>query len=430
MIFLSIYPQQTNAAPATITYRHDHHLFVLAPKDFPEWQIREEEWLYRGMPFTPPSELLVDGDTLPALPAGVTKGSAITWNRGAIKSSLHRVITNFEREARAVSIRSGSGKIVFDGVGMPGRKVDWDMLTSLTIQALEENIADVRMPVTETQPQITVSSDLAAMGIKEVVTVGESDFSNSPNNRLHNIATGLAKFNGHLIPQGSTFSFVQTLGPVSAATGYLKELVIKGARTEPDYGGGLCQVSSTAYRGVWEFGLPIPQRKNHSFAVNHYAPQGTDATVYPPNVDIKFTNNTPGALLMQTYSEGDFAYFIYYGTKDARETEVIGPFIWDKVGPPADRVEKTLEIPPGTTKKVGERVSGMKALWVRITKMPDGTEKREPVYSIYEARPRYTLVGVEASELPVAEGASTSSAASSTASVSSKPDVDPRTLPR
>ena len=428
---VSSIPTASAAVPTSILFRHEHHLFTLLPSNFPDWQTRKESWLYRGNPIVVPSSMKVDGDSVPTLPTGITKTSQVAWNRSAIARDLERYIgTPLARDAGSVVIgKNGSGAITFSGVGLTGRSLNVELATTLTIQALDAGISDVRLPVNVLQPKVTVTdADLLAQGIKEVVTVGESNFDNSPANRRHNIAVGLAKFNGHFIPQGSVFSFVETLGPVTGATGYKKELVIKGNRTEPDYGGGLCQVSSTAYRGAWEFGFPITQRINHSYVVNHYAPYGTDATVYPPSVDIKFKNDSPGALLMQTFSIGDLAYFVYYGTKDSRKSEVIGPFIWGRTGPPPDRFEKTNEIPPGTTKKLGERVSGMKVMWTRVTTLPDGTEKLEPVYSSYEARPLYYLVGVEPAELPIAPGEG--DAAVPADSSSSAARVDPRTVPR
>jgi len=139
---------------------------------------------------------------------------------------------------------------------------------------------------------------------------------------------------------------------VDGSTGYLKELVIKGDRTVPDYGGGLCQVGTTAYRGVWEYGFPILERRNHSYTVSHYAPVGTDATIYPGAVDMRFKNDSPGALLIQTYQKDNQAYFIYYGTQDSRTVELAGPYTWDHVAPPPDRFEFTTDIPPGTKKKL------------------------------------------------------------------------------
>jgi vancomycin resistance protein YoaR len=295
--------------------------------------------------------------------------------------------------------RNASGSVVFEGQGLPGRHIDLARAAALTREALNKDIVTVVLPITETQPVVVVDDEeLRAQGIMEVVTVGESVFSGSPKNRRHNIAVGVGKFNGHLIPQGSVFSFNEVLGPVTAATGYLKELVIQGDQTIPDFGGGLCQVSSTAYRGPWEYGMPIVQRKNHSYAVTYYSPQGTDATIYPPNVDMKFLNNTPGALLMQTFTdEHDRAFFIYYGTHDDRKSEVFGPFISNRVA--ASREEKiqySAELAPGERKKVGERHDGLDAMWYRSVQMPGSGSVLESYFSHYEARQLFYLIGTPA----------------------------------
>lgn len=391
-------PSFAHAAPASITFRHKHYLFSIPTKQFSSLKAQENTWTLDGEAIVPAQEWLADGDVPPVLPPGVRETQRPAWNREAIKATIERYAgPTLDREPRNVTIgKDAAGKITFDGVGFTGRRIDLESAADLAIEALARGIADVELPVIETQPTVTVTDpDLRAMGIKEIVTIGESNMDNSPANRRHNIATGLAKFNGHLIPKGSTFSFVETLGPVDGSTGYLKELVIKGDQTVPDYGGGLCQVSSTAYRGVWEYGFPITQRRNHSYSVSHYAPVGTDATVYPPSVDIKFTNDGPGALLMQTYAEGDLVFFVYYGTHDDRKSEVLGPYTWDHVAPPPDRTEYTTDLAPGEKKKVGERVPGLKAAWYRVVTGVDGKQATEPVFSNYQARPLYYLVGVD-----------------------------------
>lgn len=387
-----------HAASPSLTYRYRHFLFTVRPAS--SWRTTERQWTYLGRPFVPPQELLVDGDDIPPLPPGVLVTGKDGWNRGVIRDALAaQIAQQLHRDAGSVVIsRSASGGIVFDGVGLTGRDVDLEKATTLTVTALENGVTDIVLPVIEIQPHIQVNDPkLLKQGIKEVVTVGESDFSNSPQNRLHNIATGLGKFNGVVIPQNAVFSFDQTLGRVDGTTGYLKELVIKGDKTMPDYGGGLCQVSTTAYRGVWEYGFPIVQRINHSYMVSHYSPQGTDATVYPPNVDMKFQNDSPGSLLIQTYEKGNLAYFIFYGTRDARRSSIIGPFNWDSVPPPPDRIEYVLpndEVALDQHKKVGERVPGMKTLWYRFVQKEKNPEQMETVYSFYEARPHYELIGV------------------------------------
>lgn len=390
------------AAPTTITYTYNHHIVTVNVGAHPEWRHRKRTWTYLGLPAIPPSRFLSCGSG-DILEPGWTYQDETGWNEETIGHTIaDDVASKIDRPAGNVIItRSASGSVSFEGQGLTGRSTDIVAAATLTKAALESDIATIVLPVTETQPAIDVRDpELQTMGIREVVTIGESVFARSPVNRRHNIGVGVEKFNGHLIPQGSVFSFVETLGPVNDRTGYRKELVIQGETTLPDYGGGLCQVSSTAYRGPWEYGLPIVQRKNHSYAVSYYSPQGTDATIYPPNVDMKFLNNTPGALLIQSFTDAqDRAFFIYYGTRDERKTEVFGPFITDRK--PAPTVEKTVyttEIPPGERQKAGERHDGMKAVWYReITTAGSGTVM-ERFFSDYEARPLTWQVGVTAED--------------------------------
>ncbi|MDD5623322.1 MAG: VanW family protein [Candidatus Peribacteraceae bacterium] len=406
------------ASPGEILYRYQHHLFTLRPSQYPAWRVEREVWFYHGKRVEVPAEFRVDGDDIPPVPPGFVRTTEVAWNRDAIRAVIQEKIAQvLDRPAGAVTIsRTASGMVVFDGVGMLGRKVDVDQATLLTVAALTDEVADITLPVEEIQPQITVTDPtLREQGIREVVSVGESDFTGSHLARKHNIGVGLKRFDGFLLPQGDTFSFDTTLGPVNQKTGYLKELVILGDKTLPDYGGGLCQVSTTAYRGVWEYGFPIVQRRNHSFAVRYYGPQGTDATVYPPHVDMKFLNDSPGALLIQTYTEGTRAYFIYYGTRDARTSEIVGPYTWDHQAPPPDRVEYTTDIPEGTTRRAGERVPGMKAMWYRILAREGGEEEVEQVYSVYEARPQFDQFGISPLALPAGGGSSSSQAAQSSA---------------
>lgn len=384
------------ADAASLVFHDRHFLFTIPASS--SWHTTATRYTYEGFPIDlPPSALTGTG----ALPTGVARESQTVWDRQKIASVIRSQIAEaLDREPGAVTIsKNASGAIIFDGVGMPGQKVDIEAAVDLTIAALEQGADHVTLPMIVTPPMVTVTDPgLREQGIKELVTIGESDYSRSPKNRMHNIGVGLARFNGQLIPAGSTFSFVETLGPVNGKTGYLEELVIKGDKTVPDFGGGLCQISSTAYRGVWEYGFPIVQRKNHSYSVSHYFPQGTDATIYPPNVDMKFKNDSSGALLIQTYrnTEDETAYFLYYGTKDDRHARIFGPFTWDHTDPPADRYEPTTEIAPGETRKVGNAVPGVKALWFRLIDRPGQERKIESVYSLYEARPNYTEYGVEA----------------------------------
>lgn len=388
-------PLPAEAAYPQLLYRYQHHLFAINPNDYPSWRTTKEVWSYNGEPMAAVQALRVDGDELPQLPPGVTRSLAYTWNEAAIANTLYeRIAKQLNRPRGEVAITQSGGAIVFDGVGFLGKEVQMERLVQLTITALDNGVTDIHVPVQERQPIIHVlDPDLQDQGIKEVVAIGESNYAYSPGPRRHNISVGLSKFNGHVIPQGSVFSFNETLGPVNGRTGYLKELVILGDKTLPDYGGGLCQVSTTAFRGIWEYGFPIEERKNHSYSVSYYSPQGTDATIYPPAVDMKFRNDSPGSLLIQTHEEADRAYFIYYGTRDEREAEIVGPYTWDHRSPPPDKVEYTTDLQPGERRQVGKAVPGLKAAWFRVLADDNRDEYVQGFYSHYEARPNFTQVG-------------------------------------
>jgi vancomycin resistance protein YoaR len=179
--------------------------------------------------------------------------------------------------------------------------------------------------------------NLDQLGINELISTGWSDAAGSPKNRIHNYTVGASKFNGVLIKPDETFSFNKTLGPVDASTGYLPELVIKEDKTVPEYGGGMCQVSSTAFRAALNAGLPIVERLYHAYPVQYYKPFGVDATVYLPKPDLVFKNDTGHYILIQTRINGTKLYFDFYGTKANRTIKFSGN---EKADGAVDAVEK------------------------------------------------------------------------------------------
>jgi vancomycin resistance protein YoaR len=181
----------------------------------------------------------------------------------------------------------------------------------------------IELKVEQDLPEVR-AENLNELGITELISTGTTDFRGSPANRIHNFRTGASKFNQVLIKPGENFSFNQTLGPVEASTGYLPELVILENKTVPQYGGGLCQVSSTAFRAALNAGLPILERRYHAYPVSYYKPYGVDATIYLPKPDLVFKNDTGHYILIQTRVSGTKLFFDFYGTKVQRNITFAG----------------------------------------------------------------------------------------------------------
>lgn len=168
------------------------------------------------------------------------------------------------------------------------------------------------------------------MGITTLIGEGRSNFRGSPKNRIYNIKVAIKKFEGVLIKPDEEFSFVKTLGDVDGEHGYLPELVIKNDKTEPEFGGGICQVSTTTFRAAIYSGLKITARTNHAYPVQYYNPQGMDSTVYIPRPDLRFKNNTGSYILIQPRIEGTELIFDFYGKDTGRKINVIGPKITER----------------------------------------------------------------------------------------------------
>lgn len=254
----------------------------------------------------------------------------------------------------------------------------------------EKNI--IPLAISTVKPEIT-TEDANTLGIKEIIGVGRSNMVGSPANRRHNIAIGAAAVNGTVIAPGEEFSLLKVLGNIDASNGYRQELVIKGNKTIPEYGGGLCQIGTTTFRGALDAGLKITQRQNHSYRVSYYEPAGTDATIYDPAPDFRFLNDTPNHILILTRIEGNELIWEYWGTKDGRKVNVEKPKIFNIIKPPPTKIVETDELPPGEKKCTERAHNGATATLTRSVTYADGTENTETWTSVYRPWQEVCLVG-------------------------------------
>lgn len=312
-----------------------------------------------------------------------------------------------DRPAQDVKIYTDEkGRVVIEGKGGDGKKVQRVQLKTAIELALENKVAKIPVPTISISPKINISEDLQAKGITEKIAVGHTSYYGSPVNRVFNIKLGAEKFNGKLIAPDEIFSFNKNLGRVDASTGYRKELVIKPEGTLPDFGGGICQVSTTTYRAALFAGLPIVERNQHTYAVTYYSQilgHGLDATIYLGGPDLRFKNDTGHHILLQAYTEGDYElYVVVYGTADGRRVEMEGPYISNQVGPPPTQYIETTDLAPGVKKQLEKPHGGFDALWYRHLFSKDGVETKEAIGTHYKAMPSKIAVGLPAGQAGVA----------------------------
>lgn len=254
-----------------------------------------------------------------------------TINTAAIRLYVEDLAKKVNRDPSDAKFKMEDGRVVTFAGSQNGIALDIDKCIETISLALKNTGSDqeVSLPFEIKKPEIS-NGDANNLGIISLIGEGTSNFKGSTKSRIHNITVGASRFNGVLIKPGEEFSFVKTLGEVDAEHGYLPELVIKQNVTEPEFGGGICQVSTTTFRAAIYSGLEITARKNHAYPVSYYNPQGMDSTVYIPKPDLRFINNTPGHILIQTKIEGTILTFDFYGTDDGRKINIDGPTILEK----------------------------------------------------------------------------------------------------
>jgi len=238
---------------------------------------------------------------------------------------------NIEPENPILSFKDGSLKITSSP--KTGRMLNIRECTKEVQEKILKKEQKIVLSLKEAEPKIT-EEKIKKLQIEILVGSGVSNFAGSPKNRVHNIKIGASKFNGVLIEPGEEFSFNKILGEVGPTQGYLPELVIKEKKTVPEYGGGICQVSTTMFRAAVNSGMEILERESHAYPVRYYSwpyGQGFDATVYLPSPDLRFKNNTPGYILIQSKIEGNYLTFEFYGKDDKRKVIIKGPYVtWAK----------------------------------------------------------------------------------------------------
>lgn len=296
------------------------------------------------------------------------------------------------------------GNLTITKPGRSGMRVDEAAAAQQVIEALNGQNRAIALPVQDVQPQVT-EANLNTLGINELVSVGRSDFSGSAPYRIQNIGAGMRLLNGILIGPGEEFSFNQNIGNIDESNGFVQGYAIIQNRTQLEFGGGICQDSTTLFRAAFWAGLPITERWGHSFYISWYdkyalgqlgAGPGMDATIFTGGPDLKFINDTGNWLLMQSYSNpsSGIAEVAFYGTKPNR-TVSLSQKVYDRIAAPTEPVYVPDRAQPrGNIKQTDTARGGMTIDVYRVI-TENGTQQKPQLFrttfkpwpNIYVANP-------------------------------------------
>ena len=238
-------------------------------------------------------------ETLSGMGAGVDYTVSRTYcTREALEGIALGIALNtnyLPSDAEAIGFDAETQMFIF-GDPTSGQTLDREAFYSDIESAFEQGGGEVELKYDYTEGEVPVDG----YGLIATYT---TDASTSSSARLHNIRLALSTINGTCVEPGEVFSFNGVVGERTKAAGYRPAPAYSRMETVMEYGGGICQVSSTLYAAVEKAGLEIVERHSHSLKVT-YIPKGMDATVDWGNKDFKFANNTSEAIYIVGYVDG------------------------------------------------------------------------------------------------------------------------------
>ena len=243
-------------------------------------------------------------------------------NKEVVEKALDPQLASSEQPGRDATLNFVGGRPVVTP-SQDGRGVDYeatlkDLLAVLTKTGDERKITAVYA----SQPAKLTTEQLKGLGI--VGVIGEFTTRGFAQDSGRNIKRAAEVINGMIVKPGETFSLNGATEPRNAANGYVEAGIISEGHASRGVGGGVSQVATTLYNAAYFSGMTDVTHKPHSFYISRYPP-GREATVFEGAIDMKFRNDSPTGVMIQTAWTPTSLTVRLYGTKRFDVTSSTGP---------------------------------------------------------------------------------------------------------
>ena len=168
----------------------------------------------------------------------------------------------------------------------------------------------------------TVKSDILSTDMPDIalekynktfLTSFSTNYStvSAQHNRNNNMEIAAKTINGKVIAKDGIFDWNKIVGQTTKEKGYKLAPVIANGKTAYDYGGGICQVSSTLYNVALNSNFKIIERHPHSH-VMAYMKGKPDATIAYPTLNLVFKNTLNTPVLISAYAKDGTIKITFY----------------------------------------------------------------------------------------------------------------------
>ena len=213
-------------------------------------------------------------------------------------------------------------------------------------------------------------------------------------NRNHNIELVSTLLDNSVCSAGDSWSYNTTTGDCNEEKGFLGAGAIIDGEYTDSVGGGICQVATTVFNAVYNSGLPITERHNHSLYIASY-PQGRDAAVSYPELDLVWQNDTANDVLVKvSTAEGSVTATLYGVDSGYVVSTETGQWEAGKKYSTTTKVDASLA--PGTSYVKTRGTDGSTIEVTRTVKDVDGNIVRQDLFaSVYDPVNEVVVKGPE-----------------------------------
>ncbi len=204
-----------------------------------------------------------------------------------------------------------------------GRGIDWAASLLPLLDVLRNSGAQRSLAASYvTLPPTLSTAQATALGITtQIATFTTGGFATDSGVNIRRVAE---QVNGAILRPGETFSLNGYTGPRNAASGYVDAGIIDHGRPSRGIGGGISQFSTTLYNATYFAGLTDIEHKEHSYYISLY-PAAREATVFEGAIDVKFRDDAPTGILIQTAWTPTSITVTLWGTKHVDVESITGP---------------------------------------------------------------------------------------------------------
>ena len=293
-------------------------------------------------------------------------------NQDAVTEALKPQLAASEKPGRDAALDFSTGAAVVVP-SQNGRGIDYAATLTDLLPVLTGTGDRSITAVYADQPAKLTTEQLGALGISGVI--GEFQTGGFAADSGLNIKRAAEQINGKIVQPGETFSLNAATNPRDAAHGYVEAGIIENGHSARGIGGGVSQVATTLYNASYFAGMTDVRHQEHSFYISRY-PAGREATVFDDTIDLKFRNDNPTAVMVQTTWTPTSLNIKIYGTKVWEVTSASGP----RTSPTQP---KTITLPAGDGCRASQGAPGFTVTNTRtLSNVKTGEVRVDPTHTV------------------------------------------------